>query len=99
MLEIIINGVRKENIMNNLDLINKTPAIDRSTLRNIQDVVIDTTKPCAERIRSFIDQIGNPYCYLDNGIVVEIGYADTSVSLHERLLSYANNINSSGNLL
>ena len=46
-----------------------------------------------------MSQIGNPYCYLDNGVVVEVGYADTQVSLHDRLLSYASNIDKgSGNL-
>lgn len=74
-------------------------SVDRSSLRDISDVVIDMTRPCAERIKGYIEQIGNPYCYLDNGIVVEIGYADTQVSLHDRLLSYVSNIdNHSGNL-
>lgn len=65
---------------------------DRSSLKDIRDVVIDTTKPCSERIKGYIDQIGNPYCYLDNGVVVELGYADTDISLHDRLLSYASSI-------
>lgn len=65
---------------------------DRSALKDIRDVVIDTTKPCSERIEGYIKQIGNPYCYLDNGVVVEIGYSDTDVSLHDRLLSYASSI-------
>ena len=64
--------------------------IDSSQLRNIQDVVIDTSKPCRERLKTFIQQIGNPYCYLDNGIVVEIAYADTKTSLQDRLSAYAN---------
>ncbi len=86
--------------MKNIDLTQGTKAvIDRAVLRDIKDVKIDTSVPCKERIKSFIEQIGNPYCYLDNGIVVEIGYADTSVSLHDRLLSYANNINQSGSLV
>lgn len=73
---------------------------DRSQLKDIQDVVIDTTKPCQERIKGYIEQIGNPYCYLDDGVVVEIGYAKTSVSLHDRLVSYANSIGQgTGNLL
>lgn len=65
---------------------------DRSTLKDIKDVVIDTTQPCSERIKQYIEQIGNPYCYLDDGVVVEIGYSDTNVSLHDRLLSYASSI-------
>ena len=49
-----------------------------------------TSKPCRERLKTFIQQIGNPYCYLDNGIVVEIAYADTKTSLQDRLSAYAN---------
>ena len=72
---------------------------ERSSLRDIKDVVIDTSVPCVERIRNYIEQIGNPYCYLDDGVVVEIGYADTQVSLQDRLVSYANNMDRSlGNL-
>ena len=72
---------------------------DRSLLKDIKDVVIDTSHPCNDRVGNYVEQIGNPYCYLDNGVVVEIGYADTQVSLHDRLLSYASNIDKgSGNL-
>lgn len=74
-------------------------AIDRSTLRDIKDVVIDTTKPCSERLKNYVEQIGNPYCYLDDGIVVEIGYSDTQVSLHDRLVSYVSSMQqNAGNL-
>lgn len=61
---------------------------DRAALCDIRNVVIDTTLPCKERIKSYIDQIGNPYCYVDDGVVVAIGYADTQVSLQDRLKSY-----------
>lgn len=68
-------------------------AVDCSQLIDIRNVVIDTTKSCKDRINGFIEQIGNPYCYLDDGVVVEIGYANTQVSLQERLVSYASSIN------
>ena len=61
-------------------------------LKDISTVIIDTTKSCDERIRSYVEQIGNPYRYIDNGVIVEIEYADTNISLHDRLLSYATNI-------
>ena len=61
-------------------------------LKDISNVKIDTTKPCDERVRSYVEQIGNPYRYIDNGVIVEIEYADTNISLHDRLLSYATNI-------
>ena len=73
--------------------------VDRSLLKDIRDVVIDTSKPCKDRIKGYIEQIGNPYCYLDNGVVVEIGYANTGVSLQERLVAYASSIDQDfGNL-
>ena len=50
---------------------------DRSLLKDINDVVIDTSQPCNDRVRNYVKQIGNPYCYLDNGVVVEIGYAES----------------------
>jgi len=62
--------------------------IDRSTLRDIGTVQIDTTLPKKDRIKSFVEQIGDPYCYLDGDIVVSIGFADTKVSLQDRLRSY-----------
>lgn len=62
--------------------------IDHSKLRDIRNVRIDTTLPREERIRSFVEQIGDPYNYLDGDIVVSIGYADTQVSLQDRLRSY-----------
>lgn len=65
---------------------------DRTLLRDIRDVVIDTSLPCRERMSSYIDQIGNPYCYMDDGIVVALGYADTQVSLQERLRSYVSSL-------
>ena len=71
---------------------NESKSIDRGTLRDIQSVVIDTSKPRGERIRSLVEQIGNPYCYLDNGVVVEVGFSDTDISLQDRLSAYASNI-------
>ena len=37
--------------------------VDPATLRDIQDVAIDRDLPKEERIRSYLRQIGNPYCY------------------------------------
>jgi len=65
---------------------------ERSSLREIKNVVIDTSIPRKERIQDYVAQIGNPYRYLDDGIVVEIGYTDTEISLQDRLLVYANSM-------
>lgn len=64
---------------------------DRAMLKDIRDIVIDTSLPCEERVRSYINQVGNPYCYVDSGVVVTLGYADTQITLHDRLKSYMSN--------
>ena len=65
---------------------------NRDTLKDIRSVRIDASKPPVERVKAFVDQIGNPYCYLDSGVVVEVGYADTDISLQDRLSAYASSM-------
>jgi len=60
---------------------------ERSSLKDIRDVKIDTGLPKKERILDFISQIGNPYCYRHGAYVVKISFADTDVTLEERMLS------------
>ena len=67
--------------------------IDRSALKDIRDVNIDMNLPREERMKQYVKQSGDPYCYLDGDVVVEIGYADTKVTLHDCRVSYANSIN------
>ncbi len=62
--------------------------IDRGRLRDIRSVRIDPSLPRGERVKSFLEQIGDPYCYLDGDTVVSVSYADTSVSLEDRLRAY-----------
>ena len=76
----------QENLkaMRNVDVRTVYPA----TLRDIRDVEINTELPKEERILDFIRQIGNPYCYRHGKYVVKVSYADTDVTLEQRLLSY-----------
>ncbi len=62
--------------------------VDRSALKDIRDVHVNTELPKKERILDFIRQIGNPYCYRHGDYVVKVGFADTDVTLEDRMLSY-----------
>ncbi|NBI18060.1 hypothetical protein D1841_10680 [Neglecta sp. X4] len=62
--------------------------VDPATLRDIRDVKINTELPREERILDFIRQIGNPYCYRHGKYVVKVSYADTDVTLEQRLVNY-----------
>lgn len=63
--------------------------VDRTTLKDINDVVIDTTLSKENRLGSFIEQIGNPYCYKCGDLVVKVSFAEnTSATLEDRLEHY-----------
>ena len=62
--------------------------VDPDTLVDIDDVVVDASLPREERIRSFLAQIRNPYCFKCGDMVVKISHADTDVTLEERMEHY-----------
>ena len=70
--------------MKNVDIRTVNPA----TLRDIRDVKINTALPKAQRIQDYIRQIGNLYCYRHGKYVVKIRFADTNVTLEDRMLAY-----------
>ena len=67
-------------------------SIGRSKLQSLDQVKIDTSLPCEQRIKNFVEQIGNPYCYLDGDVVVSLGFSDTGVCLKDQLKALASNI-------
>ena len=62
--------------------------VDPSTLNDIQDVKIDITLPRLERVKQYFSQIGNPYCYKCDDIVVKIQHSNTNQTLNDRLESF-----------
>ena len=66
-----------------------TSHITHTVPRDISCVRIDTSASCTERIKQYVEQVGDPYCYTDSGIVVKLAYANTDVSLQDRLRAYA----------
>lgn len=65
-------------------------------IKNINDLIIDPTLPKRERIKSYLEQMENPYVYEDNGTTVRIRFAETNESLTDRILSVANTMNTIG---
>ena len=45
--------------------------VDRSTLVQRSSIRLDPAAPREDRLREFIKQIRNPYCYLDGKTVVK----------------------------
>lgn len=61
--------------------------VDKSTLVDLNDVYIDTSLPVEERIRSFIEQVKNPYVFKVGDVAVKVVYQEAGQSLQERLES------------
>lgn len=62
--------------------------VSRDDLVDIRDVHIDRSLSKEERIRSFVQQIRNPYCFKCGNVVVKTSFADTDVTLEERMEHY-----------
>ena len=59
--------------------------VDRATLRDRSTVRIDPEASTEERIRAWIEQLGNPYVYLDGGVVVKLSFADKGETIEDRI--------------
>lgn len=62
--------------------------VDPATLVDIEEIEIDRTLPKEERMREFIRQIRNPYCFRVGKVAVSVGYADSSVTFEQRMEHY-----------
>ena len=63
-------------------------SVHKSSLTDIKNVKIDTSLERSERVSDFLAQIGNPYCFLCDGIIVKICFSDTKDTLEEKLNEY-----------
>lgn len=50
-------------------------AVDVNDLVDIEKVDINSELPVQERITKFVDQVKNPYCYLNHGMIVKVSFA------------------------
>jgi len=70
--------------MKNIDI----RTVDPKELVERQSVKVDMSLPREERIKEYIKQIKNPYCYLDGDVVVKVSFQEEGVTLEQRLEAY-----------
>ena len=61
--------------------------VDKSTLLDRSKVRINPDVPTEQRIREWIEQLGNPYIYLDGGFVVKLCFSEKGASIEDRINS------------
>lgn len=62
--------------------------IDISSLVDIRDVKIDTSLPVPERIKSYLEQVKNPYYFRVGDVAVHVCYAENGPTLQEVMEGY-----------
>ena len=57
------------------------------SLVDIRDVKIDRSQPVEERMKSYVDQIKNPYLFKVGNTVVRVSYANTQATINDNFVN------------
>jgi len=57
-----------------------------AALVDIRDVRINRELPQEERVKSFVEQIKNPYCFKVGPVVVNVSFSDSGATLNDRFV-------------
>ena len=57
------------------------------SLVDIRDVRIDRTLPIEERVKSYVEQVKNPYMFKVGNTVVRVSYADTNRTMNDNFVN------------
>ena len=58
--------------------------VDPDTLVDVNTIKIDESLPREERIKDYLRQVKNPYCFKVGDVIVKCSYSDDGVTLQER---------------
>ena len=56
--------------------------IEQHELQELPQDAVEHGLPQEERLKNLLDKVGNPYCYLDNGIIVKLNFAPSRCKVH-----------------
>lgn len=59
--------------------------VELSSLVDIGSIHIDTALSSKEKLESYLNQIQNPYLFRCGEVIVKLSYADTTITLEDRL--------------
>ena len=57
------------------------------SLVDIRDVKIDRSKPVEERMKSYVEQIKNPYLFKVGNTIVRVSYANTQSTINDNFVN------------
>lgn len=74
--------------MEEIKEIEEIEEIKKEDLVEITNIKIDPNASSSEKIKSYLEQIKNPYCFLCNDTVVKISFSEEGKELSELLKQY-----------
>lgn len=57
------------------------------SLVDFRDVKIDRSKPVEERMKSYVEQIKNPYLFKVGNTIVRVSYANTQATINDNFVN------------
>lgn len=57
------------------------------SLVDIRDIKIDRSMPVEERMKSYVEQIKNPYMFKVGNTVVRVSYANTQATINDNFVN------------
>jgi len=75
---------------NDLEILKNDTAINN--LMELTEIHINPNELLENRINTFFEEIGNPYCFKINGTVFRIKFSDNDKSLDNGMYNYLSNI-------
>jgi len=61
---------------------------DRNQLADISNIEIDKSKSVESRIRTYLEQVGNPFLVKAGEYILKFTYADCDKDLDDRMVEY-----------
>ena len=58
-----------------------------ASLVDIRDVKIDRSLPIEDRVKSYVEQVKNPYMFKVGNTVVRVSYADTNKTMNDNFVN------------
>lgn len=63
--------------------------VRREQLTEINSIEIDRSKPVENRIRSYLEQVRNPFLVRAGDYILKFGYEDCDRDMNDRMVEYA----------
>lgn len=66
--------------------------VDKSQLVDIDTIKINPKDPPEKKIKEYIAQVRNPYCFLCNGYVVKLEFSESGKTIEDCFIDYLNTL-------